>query len=63
MCHVRNGGSIKLSNTTDANLDCAFVQNALVALTLDFEKLSELPDLVSVSKERDAEEREITILS
>ena len=63
MCRVRSGGSSKLSNTTDANLDCAVVENALVALILDFEKSTEHPDLVSVSKERDAEEREITILS
>ena len=63
MWRARRGGPRTPSPTTDANLDCAFVQNALVSPILDFEKSTEHPDLVSVSKERDAEEREITILS
>ena len=30
MCRARRGGPRTLSRTTDANLDCAFVENALV---------------------------------
>ena len=64
MCRARRRDSSKPSNTADANLAIVrLLKTHLFTLILDFEKSTEYPDLVSVSKERDAEEREITILS
>ena len=37
MCLARRGG-LRTPSTTDANLDCAFVENALFTPILDFEK-------------------------
>ena len=38
MFHARRGGPRTPSTTADANLDCAFVENALFTQILDFEK-------------------------
>ena len=38
---ARRGGPRTPSTTTDANLDCAFVENALFTPILDFEKSTE----------------------
>ena len=40
-CRARRGGPRTPSTITDANLDCAFVENALFTPILDFEKLTE----------------------
>ena len=34
MCRARRGGPTTLSRTADANLDCAFVENALLFAAL-----------------------------
>ena len=37
MCHARCGGPRTLSRTTDANLDCAFVEKTLVFVVPNIE--------------------------
>ena len=39
MCRAGSGGPSTLSRTTDANLDCAFVENALFLLLQKLEGL------------------------
>ena len=40
MCRARGGGP-RTPSTTDANLDCAFVENPLFTSILDFAKSTE----------------------
>ena len=41
MCRAGSGGPSTLSRTTDANLDCAFVENALFSLIPIYENSPE----------------------
>ena len=41
VCRARRGGPRTPSTTTDANLDCAFVENALFTPILDWDKTTE----------------------